>query len=181
MKYLAHYRRVNFSGEGQLWDSAQLGEWYRTKHGYLPAGSYGSHGLSEIWSCWECSQAGSSLPLSWFSCSVMSNSSWPHRLQQHKAPLSPLSLRVCSNSCPLSRWCHPTILSSVTPFSSCPQSDLFLASGSFPVSCLFTSDGKSIGASASASVLSTEYSALISLRIPWFDLLAVQGTLRSLL
>ena len=58
--------------------------------------------------------------------------------------------RVCSNSCPLSRWCHPTISSSVFPFSSRPQS--FPASGSFPMSGLFTSGGQSIGASASASV-----------------------------
>ena len=58
-----------------------------------------------------------------------------------------LSSRVCSNSCPLSRWCHPTISSSVVPFSSCPQS--FPASGSFPMSQLFLSGGQSIGASAS--------------------------------
>ena len=61
--------------------------------------------------------------------------------------------RVCSNSCSLSWWCHPTISSSVTHFSSCLQS--FPASGSFPVGQLFTSGGQSIGASASASVLST--------------------------
>ena len=58
---------------------------------------------------------------------------------------------VCSNSCPSSRWCHPTILSSVTPFSSCLQS--FPSSRSFPVSWLFLSGGQSIGASASDSVL----------------------------
>ena len=58
---------------------------------------------------------------------------------------------ACSNSCPLSRWCHPTISFSVVPFSSCPQS--FPASGSFPVSQFFTSGGQSFGASASASVL----------------------------
>ena len=58
---------------------------------------------------------------------------------------------VCSNSCPLSWWCHPTVSSSVIPFSSCPQS--FLASRSFPLSWLFPPGGQSIGASASASVL----------------------------
>ena len=58
---------------------------------------------------------------------------------------------ICSNSCPLNRWCHPTISSSATPFSSCPQ--CFPASGSFPMSWVFTSGGQSIGASASASVL----------------------------
>ena len=59
--------------------------------------------------------------------------------------------RVYPNSCPSSRWCHPTISSSVVPFSSCPQS--FPASGSFPMSWLFTSSGQSIGVSASASAL----------------------------
>ena len=60
---------------------------------------------------------------------------------------------VCSNSCPLSQWCHPTISSSITPFSSCPQS--FLVSGSFPVfQCqFFASGGQTVGASASPSVL----------------------------
>ena len=62
-----------------------------------------------------------------------------------------LAPRMCSNSCPSSRWCHPTISSSVTPFSSCLKS--FPASGSFPISWLFASGGQSIGASASASVL----------------------------
>ena len=75
---------------------------------------------------------------------------WPHGLQHTSLPdLSYLS--VCSNSCPFSWWSHPTILSSVAPFSSCPQS--FPASGSFPMSLLFTSGGQSIGTSASASVL----------------------------
>ena len=69
----------------------------------------------------------------------------------YQASCPSLSPRVCSHSCPLSRWCHPTISSSVVPFSSCPQS--FPASGSFPVSWLFASGGQSIGASASASVL----------------------------
>ena len=86
---------------------------------------------------------------------------------------------ACLNSCPLSRQCHPTISSSVIPFSSCPQS--FPASGSFLASWLFASGGQSIGVSASASVLPNEYSELISFRIDWLDLLAVQGTLKSLL
>ena len=67
-----------------------------------------------------------------------------------RLPCPPLSPGVCSNSCPLSRWCHPTISSSVVPFS-CPQS--FPASQSFPATQLFTSDGQSIRASASALVL----------------------------
>ena len=85
-----------------------------------------------------------------FSCSVMSNSLWPHGLQHARLTCSSLSAGVCSNSCPLSWWCYPTISSTVT-LCSCPQS--FPASGSFPVSHLFASDGQSIGALASASVL----------------------------
>ena len=81
----------------------------------------------------------------------MSNSVRPHGLQHAGLPCPSLSPGVCSNSCPLSWWCYPTISSSVTPFSSCPWS--FPASGSFPVSRLFTSGGQSIGALASASVL----------------------------
>ena len=69
----------------------------------------------------------------------------------YQASLSFTVSRVCSSSCSLSQWCHPTISSSVSPFSSCPQS--FSTSGSFPKSQLFPSSGQSIGASASASVL----------------------------
>ena len=74
----------------------------------------------------------------------------PYGLQHTRLPRPTLSPGVCSNSCPLSWWCHPTISSSVVPFF-CPQS--FPASQSFPATQLFTSDGQSIGASASASVL----------------------------
>ena len=84
-----------------------------------------------------------------FSHSVVSDSLWPHGLQ-HTRPPCP-SPRVCSNSCPLSWWCHPTISSSVIPFSSSPQS--LPASGSFQMSQLFVSGGQSIGVSASTSVL----------------------------
>ena len=76
---------------------------------------------------------------------------WPHGRRHTRLPCPSLSPRVCSNSCPLSRWCHPSISSSVIPFSTCPQS--FPASGSFPVSWLFAPGGQSTGASASASVL----------------------------
>ena len=76
---------------------------------------------------------------------------WPHGLQHSRLPCPSPSPRVCSNSCPLSQWCHPTISSSVIPVSSCLLS--FPASGSFPMSQLFTSGGQSTGASASASVL----------------------------
>ena len=108
----------------------------------------------------------------------MSNSLWPHGLPHPRLPCPSLSPRVCSNSCPLSRWCHPTISSSTTLSSFCLQS--FLASGSFPVSRLFTSCGQSIGFSFSISP-SNEYSGLISFKIDWLNLLAVQGTLKSLL
>ena len=86
-----------------------------------------------------------------FSHSVVSDSLWPHGLQHVRPPCPSPSPRVYSNSCPLSRWCHPTISSSVVPFSSRLQS--FPASGSFPMSQFFTSGGQSIRVSASASVL----------------------------
>ena len=86
-----------------------------------------------------------------FSHSVVSNSLWPHGLQHVRPPCPSSTPRVYSNSCPLSWWCHPTISSSVVPFSSCLQS--FPASGSFPMSQLFASGGQRIGVSASASVL----------------------------
>ena len=84
-----------------------------------------------------------------FSRSVASNSLWPHELQHARLPCPSPTPGACSNSCPSSWWCHPSISSSVTAFSSCPQS--FPASGSFPVSWLFVSGGQSIGVSASAS------------------------------
>ena len=86
-----------------------------------------------------------------FSHSVMSKSLPPHGLQHTRLLCPSLSPWVCSNSSPLSQWCHPTISSCITPFSSCPQS--FPAWGPFLVSQLFTSGGQIIGASASASLL----------------------------
>ena len=100
----------------------------------------------------------------------------PMDLQHARIPCPSLSLGICSNSCPLNRWYHPTISSSVTPFSSCPYS--FLASGSFPISRFFTSGGQSIGVSALASVLPMNIQDW-SFMIDWFDLLAIQGTLES--
>ena len=90
-----------------------------------------------------------------------------------------LSPGVCSNSC-LSSWrCHPTISSSVNPFSSRPQS--FPASESFLMNRLFTSGGQSIGASSSASVLPMDSQGWFPLGLTWLDLLAVQGTFKSFL
>ena len=93
------------------------------------------------------------LLLSQFSHSVVSNFLRPRELEQVSLPCPSPTPRACSNmsSCPLSRWCHATISSSVVPFSSCLQS--FPASRSFPMSQLFTSGGQSIGVSASALVL----------------------------
>ena len=85
-----------------------------------------------------------------FSHSVMSDSLQLHGLQHARLPCLSPSLGVFSNSCPLSRWCHPTSSSSVIPFSSCLQS--FPALGSVPMSQLFTLGGRSTGASASVSV-----------------------------
>ena len=82
---------------------------------------------------------------------VQFDSMRPHELQHAKPPCPSPNSRVYSNSCPLSRWCHPTISSSVVAFSSCPQS--LSASGSFPMSQLFAWGGQSIGVSALASVL----------------------------
>ena len=98
-------------------------------------------------------------PFSWysffvsvhFSCSVMSDSLQPHGLQHARLPCPSPTSGVYSNSCPSHRWCHPTISSSVIPFSSCLQS--FPASGSFPMSRFFALGGQSIGASVLASVL----------------------------
>ena len=81
----------------------------------------------------------------------MSNSLQPHGLQHSKLPCPSLSPGVCSNSCPLSQWCHPTISCSVVPFSFGLLS--FPASGSFPMSWLFALGGQSIRTSVSASVL----------------------------
>ena len=86
-----------------------------------------------------------------FSCSVVSDSLWPHVLQDARPPCPSSTPRAYPNSCPLSWWWHPTISSSVITFSSCLQS--FPASGSFPMSQFFTSSDQSIGVSASASVL----------------------------
>ena len=85
-----------------------------------------------------------------FSHLVVSNSLRPHGLQHASLHCPSLTPRACSNLCPSSQWCHPTISSSIISFSCCLQS--FPVSGSFPMSQFFASDGHSIGASASASV-----------------------------
>ena len=112
-----------------------------------------------------------------FSHSVVCSSLRPHGLQQGGLACPSLSFWVCSKSCPLSRWCHPTISSSVAPFSSSPQS--FPASGSFPMSWLFTSVHQSIRASASISVLPGHIQCWFPLGLT--GLVSSQGTLGSLL
>ena len=92
----------------------------------------------EIWliGCYlQCRNMPRNMGLSLFSCSVVSDSLWPHGLQHARLSCPSPSPGVCSDSCPLSLWCHPIISSSVVPFSSCPQS--FPASGSFPMSLRF--------------------------------------------
>ena len=104
-----------------------------------------------------------------FSCSVVSNSLWPHELQHARPPCPSPTPGVHSNSRPSSQWCHPAISSSVVPFSSCPQS--LPASWSFPMSQLIAWGGQSTGVSASASFLpkntqdwSLEWTGWISLQ-----------------
>ena len=103
----------------------------------------------------------------------MSYSLQPHGLQHTSLPCPSPSPRACSNSRPLSQWCHPAISSSVTPFSSCPQS--FSASGSFPMSWHFTSGGQSIRASASASVLPMNIQGRFPLRFTGLIFLKSNG------
>ena len=105
---------------------------------------------------WSCSRWWWNSPgIVWFSSiqfslSVMSKSLQPHGLQHERLPCPSPTLEACSNSCPSSWWCHPTISSSVIPFSSCLHS--FPSLGSFLISQIFASGGQSIGASVSASV-----------------------------
>ena len=113
-----------------------------------------------------------------FSChSVVSDSLWPQELQHARNPSPSLSPGVHPNPCPLSQWCHPTISSSVVPFSSCPQS--FPASGSFQMSHLHIRWTKYCSFNFNISP-TNEHPGLISFRTDWLDLLAVQGTLKSL-
>ena len=120
-----------------------------------------------------------SVQLVQFSHSVVSDSSQPHGPQHARPPSPSPTPGVYSNSSPLSWWGHPTISSSVVPFSSCLQS--FPTSGSFQMSQLFISGGQSIGSFNFNISTSNEHSGLISFKINWLDLLAVEGTLKNLL
>ena len=110
---------------------------------------------------------------------AMSDSLRPHGQQRCRPPRPLPSPGVCSISCPLSWWCYPNILSSFVPFFFFLQS--FPASGSFPMSQLYTSGEQNIGASASASVFPMNIQGWVSLGLTGFDFLAVQGTVKSLL
>ena len=110
--------------------------------------------------------------------SVVSDSLWPHEPQHARPPYPSPTAGVYPSPCPLSLWCHPTISSSIVPFSSCPQS--FPASGSFQMSQLFASGGQNIDVSSFNISPSNEHPGLISFRMDWLDFLAVQGTLKSL-
>ena len=108
----------------------------------------------------------------------MSNSLRPHKPQHARPPCPSPTPGVYPNSCPLSRWCHPTRSYSIVPFSSGPQS--FPTSGSFPMSQLFVSGGQILEFQLQHQ--SFQWTpGLISFRMDWLDLLAVQGTLKSLL
>ena len=108
----------------------------------------------------------------------MSDSLQPHGLKHTRLPCPSPTPRAYSDSCPLSQWCHPTISHSVIPFSHLQS---FPASGSFPMSQFFTSGGHSIKSFCFSIHHPNEYSGLISFRMDGLDLLAVQGTLMSLL
>ena len=107
----------------------------------------------------------------------MSDSLWFNRLQHTRLPYPSPTPKAYSNSCPSSQWWHPTISSSVIPFSFCLWS--FPGSGSFPMTQLFASGSQSLGTATLASVLPMSVQGWF--KIDWSDLLAVQGTLKSLL
>ena len=111
-----------------------------------------------------------------FSCSVMSDSLWPHEPQHARPPCPSPIPRVYPNSCPLSWWCHPTILSPVVTFSSCLQS--FAISGSFQMSKLFVSGSQNNGSFSFNISPSKEHPGLISLRMDWWISLQSKGLSR---
>ena len=114
-----------------------------------------------------------------FSCWVVSDSLRHHGLQHPRLSCPSPTPGACLNSCPLSRWCYPTISSSVIPFSSCLH--IFPSNRVFPKEALLRIRWPKYGKFTITISPSNEYSGLISFRIDWFDLLAGQGTLKSLL
>ena len=134
-----------------IWEICLEGKWfdYCDFHSFAPFLTFFPLNAGKGWR-WD---DGKSLSFSsvQFSRSVVSDSLWPHESQDARPPCPSPTPRVHPNPCPLSQWCHPTISSSVSPFSSCPQS--FPASGSFQMSQLSASSGQNVGVAASASVL----------------------------
>ena len=114
-----------------------------------------------------------------FSRSVISGSLRPHESQHARPPCPSPTPGVYPNSCPSSRWCHPTVSSSVVPFSSCPQS--LPASGSYSNESILHMRWPKLWSFSFNISPSNEHPGLISFRMDWLDLLAVQGTLKSLL
>ena len=151
-----------------LWVNPKSFSW---KQPPLPLGIY--HALIKLLTVIKFGRTDTKYASVQFSHSVMSDSLRPHGPQHTRPPHPSLTPGVYSNSCPLSRWCHPTISSSVISFSSCLQS--LPASGSFQMSQLFA---WSFSFNISPS---NDHPGLISFRMDWLDLLAVQGTLKSLL
>ena len=145
---------------------------YSIKHRY-------THNRNLVVIC--CMNSDMKFPLSsvQFSHSVVSNSLWPHEPQHARLLYPSPTPRVHSNSCPSSWWCHPTISSSVIPFSYCPQS--LPASESFPMSQPFRMRWPKYWRFSFSISPSNEHPGLISFRMDWLDLLAVQGSLKSLL
>ena len=125
-----------------LWEPHEVRDW----DGVMRLKQHKFHSCKN--KCWRSNVQHGSVQ---FSCSVVSNSLQPHRLQHARPPCPSPTPEAYPNSCPLSRWCHPTRSSSVGPFSSCPQS--FPASKSFQMNQSFTSGGQSTGLSASTSAL----------------------------
>ena len=113
-----------------------------------------------------------------FSHSVVSHSLWLHELQYARPHCPSPTPRIHSHSHPLSRWCHPAISSSVTPFSSCPQS---LPASVFSNESTLRMRWPKYWSFSFSIIPSKEHPGLISFRMDWFDLLAVQGTLKSVL
>ena len=129
-------------------------------------------------SVWDVTLGSKTILLFLFSCSVVSHSLWPRELQPTRLPCPSPSPGVCSDSHLLSQWCHATISSSVAPFS-CSQS--FSASRSFSSESTLCIRWPKYWSFCFSISFSNEYSGLISFRIDWFDLLAIQGTLKRLL
>ena len=131
------------------------------------SGSQSEWWLHSVFICTNASTCPLKVNYLLFSCSFVSNSLHPHWLQHARFPCPSPSPGACSNSCPLNWWCHPTILSSVIPFSYLQS---FPALGSFAMSWLFASGGHSIGGSALSSVLLMNIQGWFPLGIGWFGL-----------